>query len=134
MAKVWRAPYGEVNDELMSWAAEVGYRYHIDWTRDYARGVNLDSLDWVTDRNDKNYMSSDDIIGKILEFDGGKPGGANGGIILMHLGTRREVDQVHPKIPYMVEEMRKKGYEFVKISELIGVDFTAGEGTDSGGL
>ena len=45
MAPLWRAPFGEENEEIRSWAESAGYR-HVSWT--HGGGTNLDALDWVS--------------------------------------------------------------------------------------
>ena len=47
LAPVWRAPYGEINSDLIQWGLEVGYT-HVFWTIDGKE--NLDTLDWVSDK------------------------------------------------------------------------------------
>ena len=44
MARLWRAPYGEVNEDIRAWAFEKGYA-HVGWTADYALRESLDTLD-----------------------------------------------------------------------------------------
>ena len=89
MNKLWRAPYGEHNYEIRQWAAEVGYR-HIGWTVGKNWEEGMDTMDWVADKNSPAYHSADEVVEKILAFGNGNKEGANGTIILMHLGTTRE--------------------------------------------
>lgn len=120
MSGFWRAPYGEVNAELMRWAQELGYQ-HVNWTRDYSRGETLDSLDWVTDPDSHNYFTNDEIVERLVSFGEGTPQQANGGIVLMHLNTRRSEDSaVHARLGSLIERWREAGYRFVKVSEMIG--------------
>ncbi len=119
MAPLWRAPFGEVNSELMRWAEELGYR-HINWTRDYSRGKTLDSLDWVTDPGDRNYYANGDIVKRLLDFGAGTPSGASGGIVLMHLNTKRPPGQsLHDKLQDLIGAWRQQGYQFVKVSRML---------------
>lgn len=118
MAPYWRAPYGEHNLEIREWAAELGYR-HIEWTvgRDWAS--TMDTMDWVADTTSPAYRSADEIVEKILSFGNGSEYGAGGCIILMHLGTMRESDLPHKKIPEIMDGLAEQGYELVKVSELL---------------
>lgn len=119
MAALWRAPYGEVNSQLMRWAEELGYK-HINWTRDYQRGVTLDSLDWVIDRESHRYFTNEEIVQKLLDFGRGDPHGTAGGIVLMHLNTRRpNGDALHERLDDLIEAWRSQGYQFVKISDMM---------------
>ena len=114
----WRAPFGEHNAEIRQWAAEVGFR-QIGWTvgRDWKNG--MDALDWVADTTVSYYHSSDEIAEKIISFGDGKKHGANGCVVLMHLGTQRKSDYPHLRLPFIIHELKKKGYRFVKISEML---------------
>ncbi|HDP99528.1 MAG TPA: hypothetical protein ENN22_10160 [bacterium] len=118
MKPYWRAPYGEHNAEIRQWAAEAGFR-QIGWTvgRDWHDG--MDTMDWVADTTASYYYSADEIAEKILSFGIRKSNGANGAIILMHLGTLRQSDYPHEKLPYIIQQMKKQGYQFVSISEML---------------
>ncbi len=122
MAKIWRAPYGEVNPQILRWAHELGYR-HVGWTRDYAHSMTLDSLDWVINRSDKNYQPGGKIIDRLLNFERESRDGVNGGIVLMHLGTERVAgDSVGLHLPRLIDEWRERGYRFVKVSTWLTED------------
>jgi peptidoglycan/xylan/chitin deacetylase (PgdA/CDA1 family) len=114
MAPFWRAPYGEQNATLRKWAKEIGYQ-HVSWTSDYRARKSLDSLDWVADPSLKIYCSAEDVRNRILGYGDG----ANGGIILMHLGTSRMHDQVHERLGEIIEGLWERGYRLVKVSELL---------------
>jgi len=120
MAGLWRAPYGERNSEILKWAAEAGYK-HIAWTVGRGWEENMDTLDWVADKNSKVYHSADEIAEKILTYADNKNDGANGVIILMHLGTNRKDDYPHKKLPDIFKGLKKKGYEMVTVSELLSM-------------
>ncbi len=121
MARFWRAPYGEYNAEILRWSAEAGYK-HVAWTVGRGWEETMDTMDWVADKNSTAYHSADEITEKILKYGNGKKYGANGAIVLMHLGTNREEDYPHQKLPEIIEGLRKQGYRLVKMSELIQSD------------
>ena len=116
MAPYWRAPYGEINSELTAWALEAGF-VHVGWTRDYKNRKTLDSLDWVTDKEAKIYHTAMEIKDRILDFDTIEPG-LNGAIILMHLGTRRREERAVSVLGDIIDEVRLKGFNFVKVSRI----------------
>jgi peptidoglycan/xylan/chitin deacetylase (PgdA/CDA1 family) len=118
MSHLWRAPYGEQNAEIRKWAADAGFR-HIGWTVGRNWDEGMDTMDWVADKSSKAYHSADQIADKILSFGNGTKYGANGTIILMHLGTPRTDDYPHQKLPMIIEELKKRGYQFVTISEML---------------
>jgi len=116
MTPLWRAPFGEVNDELLRWAATAGWQ-HVGWTRDDGGGRHtLDSLDWVAERSSRNYLTSEQIADRILSFGAGGAG-LNGGIVLMHLSTRRDDPEV-TRLGALIDSLRDDGYRLVTVSEL----------------
>ena len=90
---LFRAPYGEYNDNVIKAAEELGF-YIIQW--------DVDSLDW------KN-PGKDAIINRVVDKC------KNGSIILMHNGT----EQTANALPDMIKKLKEKGFEFVPTSELI---------------
>jgi peptidoglycan/xylan/chitin deacetylase (PgdA/CDA1 family) len=118
MEGYWRAPYGEYNQEILTWSAEAGYK-HIGWTVGRGWEETMDTMDWVADKNSKAYHTSEEIAEKILNYENGRKYGANGVIVLMHLGTNRQDDFPHKKLPEIIEGLKKQGYRLVTISELL---------------
>ena len=118
MAPYWRAPYGEHNAEIRGWAAEAGFR-HVGWTRGAGVAEDLDTRDWVADTSSRIYRTQGEIAKRILEFGRGRPGGLNGGIVLMHLATQRRTDRAHEVLPQLLRQLRDQGYRLVTISELL---------------
>jgi peptidoglycan/xylan/chitin deacetylase (PgdA/CDA1 family) len=115
MPRIWRAPYGEINRELLDWAAGTGWS-HVGWTHDDGGRRTLDSLDWVAERSSRNYLTSAEIAARIRSFGAGE-GGLNGGIVLMHLCTRREDPQV-TRLGDLIDSLRGDGYRLVTVTDL----------------
>jgi len=109
MAPLWRAPFGEENDEIRAWAQSIGYR-HVSWT--HGAGRNLDALDWVADPESPRYRTSDRVITRLLAS--ARPGN----IILMHLGSERD-DPVAGHLPRLLDTLASEGFRFSTASELI---------------
>ena len=117
MSALWRAPFGEVNDDLLGWAAATGWS-HVGWTRGDAGGRHtLDSLDWVEERSSRNYLTSEQITNRIRSFGAGGAG-LNGGIVLMHLSTRRDDPEV-TRLGSLVDGLRSDGSQLVTVSDLL---------------
>jgi peptidoglycan/xylan/chitin deacetylase (PgdA/CDA1 family) len=114
MTPWWRAPYGEQNEEIRQWAEEIGVK-HVDWSR---TPTNFDMLDWVADPGDRHYLDAEGIYNRFLGLDRGRPGAANGGIILMHLGTDRKRDFLDEALPRAIDSLRERGYNFISVSEM----------------
>lgn len=97
---LFRPPYGDYNDTLITATEECGY-HAIQW--------DVDSLDW------KDY-GIDSIIKTVCEH---KHLG-NGSIILCHNGAKYTADALDT----LITTLQEKGYEFVSISQLIYPDST----------
>lgn len=110
MAPIWRAPYGEENDEIRSWARAAGYT-HVSWT--HGAGENLDALDWVADSASPQYRSARGVIDRLLAR--AQPGG----IVLMHLGTDRTDDAVFARVPELLDSLASRGFRFATAGEYI---------------
>lgn len=93
--ELFRPPYGDYDNEVITNAKECGY-YTIQW--------DVDSLDW------KDY-GVDSIIKTVTEHKDLK----NGSIILMHNGAK----YTQQALPQVIEGLQAKGYQIVPISELI---------------
>lgn len=131
MAKLWRAPYGETNPTLERWAGELGY-IHVSWTNDPGRGRSMDTLDWVSNPASRRYLSAHQIRDRIVGFDLGRQGGANGAIILMHVGSQRRGDFPWEQLNEVIDRMRGKGYTFVPAGRLASEFLTRPPATSSG--
>ena len=108
MAPIWRAPFGEQNEEIRLWAAQAGY-WHVGWTGGRA---GLDGLDWVSDQKSRSYRSSDRVVASLVER------AENGGIVLLHLGSDRD-DPVASRIPLLFEGLSRRGFAFARASEFL---------------
>lgn len=118
MQKLWRAPYGETNDEILRWAAKEGYR-HIGWTVGRGWENNGDTMDWVADTTSTIYHSADEIVQKVVGFGASSAGGANGAVILMHLGTNRQGEFVHERLGEIIDGLEGRSIRLVTVSELM---------------
>lgn len=91
--ELFRPPYGDYDDELVSTATSLGY-YTIQW--------DVDSLDWRD-------LSASDISMRVIN------GVKSGSIILMHNNGLHTAEAV----PIILETLKNRGYTFVPIGELI---------------
>jgi len=118
MVQLWRAPYGEQNEEIRQWALKAGYR-HVGWTYDPKTRRSLDSLDWVTDRESALYLTSDQIVQKLISFDNETEMGLAGGIVLLHLGTERDTDPFHPRLGELLDRLQEKGLKIGSVTQML---------------
>lgn len=94
--KLFRAPYGEYDENLVKTAGDAGYKV-IQW--------DVDSLDWKD-------LTPDEIINRV------KTKVHSGSIILFHNGAANTPEALKQLLPQLAEE----GYSFVPVSELIYQD------------
>lgn len=93
--KLFRAPYGDYDNELIETVVSNGY-LPIQW--------DVDSEDW------KDY-GVDSIIQKVTEH----PHLGNGSIILMHNGAKYAAQALET----VICRLKEKGYQLVMVSELV---------------
>lgn len=91
---LFRAPYGEYNDNVIKTVREMGYEV-IQWS--------IDTIDWREER------SADTILETVL------PKITDGCIILSHNNGFK----IREYLPTLLEKAKKEGYSFVTISELL---------------
>lgn len=113
---LFRPPYGDYNDNVISTLESAGY-YSIQW--------DVDSMDW------KN-LSAEQITKRVV--DKTRPGS----IVLFHNAALHTPEA----LPMIIESLKAKGLQFVKISELIyrdnykidhtGQQYVIPDSTDSG--
>ena len=118
MKKFWRAPFGEINQEILVWAASMGYR-HISWTHSGSSGMTMDSHDWVNNKESELYKSADEIRDALFQFEAIDENGLNGAIVLMHLGSTRNTENLYKSLPDIIDGFREKGYMLEPVSELV---------------
>lgn len=94
--KLYRCPYGEYNDTVIKAATDNGYKV-IQWSIDTLDYEGLDESQMI-DRINKNLKT--------------------GSIILMHNGT----DNTANSLEGIIRNIQKKGYNIVKISNLVYSD------------
>jgi peptidoglycan/xylan/chitin deacetylase (PgdA/CDA1 family) len=125
MAPLWRAPYGEINSEILGWAADLGYR-HVGWT------TGFDSLDWVADPASSRYRTPEEFVDLIASRATSGSGRLNGVIILMHLNSwRPEGERFGAHLGSLVRVLRAAGYELVTAGTLLRNLQPSGEATSS---
>ncbi len=112
LQKLWRAPYGEYNNEILNWAGQLGYA-HVGWSRGF------DTFDWVVDTTSAIYYSSEGLWNKWKTRWEKEPERFRGAIVLMHLGNER-IKPMYKFLHEFIPFMKKQGYEFVDLTVLKG--------------
>ncbi len=96
---LFRPPGGALNNGLVSYAHQKKYAV-IMWS--------ADSLDW-------RYHNSSTLLDRVLKD------AKSGGIVLMHDGGGNRVKTAQA-LPQMITQLRKRGYKFVTVPELLEME------------
>ena len=91
--KLFRAPYGDYDGDLIKQAREFGYET-IQW--------DVDSLDWKD-------LSAAEITRRVLD------GAKNGSIVLFHNAALHTPEA----LPGIIESLQSQGYELVGVADMI---------------
>ena len=73
--------------------------------------------DWAPEGH-KSFVTSQKLIEDILAYEQKDPHGLNGFLLLLHLGSQRQ-DKPFALIGPMLDELKKRGYAFVRIDEML---------------
>lgn len=113
-AKYFMPPYEWYNDTISKWAKQYGLQI-INFTPG-----TYSNADYTTPDMGKRYLPSDTIYNRIMRFEKEKPNGLNGFILLVHAGTdSKRTDKFYFLLPRLINELKGKGYEFVRVDELL---------------
>ena len=105
-------PYEWYNTTIAGWCRQLGVKL-INFTP--GTGSNAD---YTYPEMGKSYKSSADIYNRILSFEEQK--NLNGFILLVHLGTDpRRTDKFYNYLPALINEVKKRGYKWVPLTELL---------------
>jgi peptidoglycan/xylan/chitin deacetylase (PgdA/CDA1 family) len=84
----------------------------------FTPGTNSNA-DYTTPSMDE-YLSSQTIYQRILNWEGTDPHGLNGFILLLHVGAHPDrTDKLYLKLESLVDDLLARGYAFVRIDELL---------------
>jgi peptidoglycan/xylan/chitin deacetylase (PgdA/CDA1 family) len=108
-------PYEWYNTDIVRWSCEMGLVLF-----NFTPGTSSNA-DYTTPTM-KEYLSSDAIYGRILDYEKKDPHGLSGFILLIHIGTDPErTDKLYLKLEDLVVELERRGYSFVRIDELLRI-------------
>jgi peptidoglycan/xylan/chitin deacetylase (PgdA/CDA1 family) len=111
--KYWIPPYEHYNEEIVTWSRELGLtlinftpgtRSTTDYTEDHA----------------ENFVSSKAIFDSIIKKEQEDLNGLNGFLLLTHFGVGpKRTDKFYNKLGALLDELQSRGYEFVRVGELL---------------
>ena len=110
-------PYEWYNDSISKWTNEMDLQLV-----DFTPGTRSNA-DYTYPEMGNKYLSSDAILNSILTYEIKSANGLNGFILLIHIGTDpRRTDKFYKHLPELIKELKKRGYQFQRIDELLNLN------------
>jgi endoglucanase len=111
--KFWIPPYEWYNQEIVDWSREKGITLV-----NFSPGTRS-TADYTED-SAKNFVASQVIYDSIIKKEQEDPNGLNGFLLLMHIGAGpKRTDKMYLRLGELLDYLDKKGYQFVRIDELL---------------
>jgi peptidoglycan/xylan/chitin deacetylase (PgdA/CDA1 family) len=104
-------PYEWYNAEQARWSEAMGI---VLFNFTPGSGSNRD---WIPE-GQRGFVPSAVILRGILAYEQRDPHGLNGFLLLLHLGSQR-ADKMHLQLAPLIDELSRRGYEFVRVDELL---------------
>jgi len=106
-AQLFLPPYEWYNNSISKWTNELGLTL-INFTP----GTSSNA-DYTTPSMEKQYLDSETIYNKILNYETVSTNGLNGFILLLHIGTHPDrTDKFYYKLDKLIKELKSRGYSF----------------------
>jgi endoglucanase len=110
-ARYFLPPYEWYNDSISTWTKNEGLQL-VNFSPGTKSPADYTTPDMT------NYRSSEAIWNSIIHFE--KNNEMNGFILLLHIGTDpKRTDKFYLKLDALIDQLRKKGYRFSKIDDLL---------------
>ena len=107
-------PYEWYNDSIALWTEESKTKL-INFT-----GGTRSNADYTIPEMGSGYVDSKTIYDSIISFEKKSVSGMNGFILLVHIGTDPgRKDKFYYLLPDLIKELKRKGYRFERIDELL---------------
>ncbi len=119
-APLWRAPFGDINNQIIDYARTAGYT-HVGWVHGATFDQSFDSGDWIASPDQPGYRTPKQLVAKFVKLAQQLPHGLSGGIILMHMGTQRtdSTQQTYRALGTLIDTLTHLGYSFKVVSQLL---------------
>lgn len=106
-------PYEHYNADIAKWTNEVGLRL-VNFTPGTRSNADYTSEDAA------NFVPSRTIYDSIMTRERQDRNGLNGFLLLLHLGAGpNRKDKFHPRFGALLDELAGKGYQFVRVDQLL---------------
>ena len=116
-ARYFLPPYEWYNDSIAFWTAETGLQL-INFT-----SGTRSNADYTIPEMGNQYVDSRTIYNSILSYESKSPSGLNGFILLLHIGTHPgRSDKFYYYLPELINDLKVRGYKFVRIDEMLVIE------------
>lgn len=106
--------YEWYNDSIAAWTQQMGLQLV-----NFSPGT-YSNADYTYPEMGNKYLSSDAILNRIMQYENKSANGLNGFILLIHIGTDpRRKDKLYDHLFTLIQDLKKRGYGFVRINELL---------------
>lgn len=106
--------YEHYNREIVDWARRLRWILI-----NYTPGTHSNAD--YTGEADRNFVSSQAIYDSIVQRERADPHGLNGFLLLLHVGSGPgRADKFHTRFGGLLDYLAGKGYEFVRVDQLLG--------------
>ncbi len=113
-ARYFIPPYEWYNETIASWTDAMGLQLV-----NFTPGTRS-TADYTYPEMDKRYVDNQTIMKSIMEYEQDNEYGLNGFILLSHVGTDpRRQEKFYHELPSLIRTLKSKGYQFVRIDELL---------------
>jgi peptidoglycan/xylan/chitin deacetylase (PgdA/CDA1 family) len=113
-ARFFLPPYEWYNDSIAAWCNQYGLTLV-----NFTPGTSSNQ-DWTYPGFGSQYISSESIYHRILNYEKETPGRLNGFILLTHFGTDpRRPDKFYDRLDDLITELERRGYGFATLEEMI---------------
>ncbi len=113
-ASYFLPPFEWYNQRIAEWTAQEGLQLV-----NFSPGTRS-TADYTWPEMGKRYVNSEMVYRSIMAYEQQDPHGLNGFILLVHIGTDpRRTDKFYDRLNELLTELKRKGYQFVKINELL---------------
>ena len=107
-------PFEWYNSSITSWTKDQGLQLI-----NFSLGTRS-AADYTFPEMNERYLSSEKIYRSIMDYEVKDPNGMNGFILLIHIGTDpRRTDKLYDRLDKLIDELKKKGYQLVRVDELL---------------
>ncbi len=108
-ARFFMPPYEWYNDQVSDWCKQAGLKL-VNFTPG-----SYSNADWTYPELGNPYLSSEEILRRVLRYEEEDPNGMNGFILLTHIGADpRRPDPFHERLDELITELENRGYEFAR--------------------